>query len=117
MFLLENSRHYTDTIYLGGYAVECALKCLIFERTAKEKHRALSEDLGSGSLSHNFDYLAHRLRSIDVAIPTNIQKSLLVLTEQWSTDLRYSGALISRSLARTFIDHVQTVVEWIQRSR
>ena len=46
--LLLESGIFLDAVYLAGYAVECALKALILERTPAARRREVCRDLTSG---------------------------------------------------------------------
>jgi HEPN domain-containing protein len=114
--LLEQTQRYTDTIYIGGYAVECALKSLILRRTSKAKLPAAIEEITGGAISHNFEYLARHLR-LRNSLPEEVRRLLHGLGNSWSTDLRYSGHLTREEPARDFINRVESVLEWVRRSR
>jgi HEPN domain-containing protein len=113
--LLESQSHL-DAVYLAGYVVECALKALILKRTPANKRRDLCQELSSGARSHNFDYLSGTLVLRQCTIPREVRQSLDVLSDEWSTDLRYVGNLISYREAERFIQRVQAVYEWVERS-
>jgi hypothetical protein len=111
------AKFYLEAIYLGGYAVECALKAMILEKTAKPKRLEKYKTISSGAIYHNFDQLEQVLRIQRVKILDTVRSSIRILTPQWSTDLRYAGAIVPRSEAVDFLKHARTVVEWAERSR
>ena len=47
-WLLTKSEFYLDAVYLGGYAVECALKALIFRRTSDRRFDEMYEEVTTG---------------------------------------------------------------------
>ena len=112
----ESSDKYLDAVYLGGYAAECALKSLILKRTPKSKRPAVLEELTSGARAHNLDVLSGFLRAAGCSIPRDIRQYLVSLSEEWRTDLRYVGALISRKEAEQFLKRVDAVCKWAQGS-
>ena len=114
--LLLKSRVYLDAVYLAGYAVECALKALILDRTPAASRREVCKELTSGARSHNFDVLTESLRAKGCPPPANIRGLLDSLSDEWRTDLRYVGALIPHREAEQFLERVQSVYEWVQRS-
>jgi hypothetical protein len=112
----ESSYTYLDAVYLGGYAAECALKSLILKRTPKSKRPAVLDELTSGARAHNFDVLIWMLRERGCSPPRDFRAHLDSLSEEWRTDLRYVGALISLTEAEQFMERVDAVCMWAQRS-
>jgi hypothetical protein len=55
-FLFDHG-FWLDSVYLGGYAVECALKALILERTADNVYAAMYDAITKGSIAHDFMFL------------------------------------------------------------
>ena len=115
-FLLENSEYYLDAVYLAGYAAECSLKALILKRTPKSKWADVCEDIGSGGLAHNFDYLEGILNLRQGSIPDEFRQSLAVIKCEWTTNLRYVGSVIPYGEAKTIIEHVELLYQWVERS-
>lgn len=105
-----------EAIYLGGYAVECVLKALILETTAKSKRHERYHAISSGASYHRFDVLEHVLRVQHHHAPETVRESIRIITPQWSTDLRYVGAIVPRSEAIDFLKHVKQIVDWVERS-
>src|SRR5438045_427280 len=67
-FLFDHG-FYHDAVYLGGYAVECALKALILRRTTRREHESMLEALaGVGGKGHDFEYLQSILRTKGVVM-------------------------------------------------
>lgn len=115
-FLLKNSRYHLDALYLAGYAVECSLKALILRRTPKPKWAAVCEEISSGAKAHNLDFLEGILNRRQRSIPDETSESLKVIRREWTTNLRYVGALIPCKEADTFIKHVELIYKWAERS-
>jgi HEPN domain-containing protein len=115
-FLLKNSKHYLDAVYLAGYAAECSLKALILKRTPKSKWAAVCEEISSGTKAHNPDFLASILSQKQGAIPGETAESLDVIKREWVTNLRYVGSAIPYEEADSFISHVAMVYRWVERS-
>jgi HEPN domain-containing protein len=116
MFLLKNSEYYLDAIYLAGYAAECFLKALILERTPDSKRAAVTQEISSGAIAHNLDFLEEILNRRGCSIPDTIANSLNVIKLEWSTDLRYVGAIIPHGEAESFTSHVEVICQWVERS-
>ena len=56
-FLLRDSTHFRDAIYLAGYTVECSLKAMILARTSKRAFAEAYEKLTQGKKAHDFEFL------------------------------------------------------------
>jgi HEPN domain-containing protein len=112
----ESNDKYLDAVYLAGYAAECALKSLILRRTPKSERGAVLDELTSGARAHNFDVLSRLLRIKGCPPPQDIREHLISLSEEWRTDLRYIGAMISRKEAERFLKRVDAICEWARRS-
>ncbi len=118
VFLLRSMEpgRYLDSVYLAGYAVECALKALILKRTLPPQRRVILDELTSGAQGHNLDFLVRILRAKGCSPPKEIREALVVLNREWRTDLRYKGALISFRETEDFLKRVNAVYEWAERS-
>lgn len=116
-FLLDSrSRQHLDAVYLAGYAVECALKALILARTPQGSRSKVCEELTSGARSHDFAVLRRVLMTRGCSPPPEIRGALDSLKQEWRTDLRYVGAVIPLREARAFVDRVNFVYDWVERS-
>jgi HEPN domain-containing protein len=115
-FLLKNSKYYLDALYLAGYAAECSLKALILKRTPKSKWAAVCEEISSGTKAHNPDFLAGILSRKQGSIPGEAAESLDIIKREWVTNLRYVGSVIPYGEAESFISHVASVYQWVERS-
>ena len=53
----------TGAVYLGGYAIECALKALILDAVPRAKR---TDTLSSfrGNLAHDYEWLRYKYRSL-----------------------------------------------------
>jgi hypothetical protein len=109
-------KFYLEAIYLGGYAVECAMKAMILERTVKSKRRERFKAISGGAIYHQFDILERVLRIQNVQIPEVVLQSIRIITPQWTTDLRYAGAIVPKAEAVDFLKHARQIVEWVERS-
>lgn len=113
--LLENGFHL-DAVYLGGYAVECALKAVLMRRVARGESTLLKEQLMMvGAKGHDFEYLKYLLRKHRCAIASSTLESLSVVAG-WSTDLRYETVALKYDDAMRFLKAVGTIRNWSQRN-
>jgi HEPN domain-containing protein len=111
-FLLE-AEFGTGAVYVGGYAVECALKALLL---SSEPARRNTETLESfrGSIAHDFNWLRQGLTLRKVQMPAGVSEALGGVL-WWSTDLRYDPAEIDLKPARAFIKSCEEVLAWARR--
>jgi HEPN domain len=121
-FLAAN-RFTTAAVYLGGYAVECALKALAISRTPRGRRGRLMETF-RGNLGHDLEYLAATARKgggrvarreqITAAggLPPNVRQCLRRVSS-WSTDLRYNPGELKVDDARTFLEAAAVILAWV----
>jgi HEPN domain-containing protein len=119
-FLHDHGYHH-DAVYLGGYAVECALKALILRRTARRDHEGMMEKLaGVGRKGHDFEYLRSALQSKGVAmsrIPRgdNVWEFFQAV-QSWSVSMRYEPSEVEAEEAKRFLAATEYLVQWANRS-
>jgi hypothetical protein len=124
--LLFDHGFFLESIYIGGYVVECALKALILKRTPQSRYQAVWKQITEvGSKGHDFEYLGGFLFSPDrtrrariaspLVVPKTIRKSLRQVAS-WSTVLRYRVSLEKRDDAKTFLSAAKLIGEWAERS-
>ena len=105
-----------DAVYLAGYAIECASKALLLQRTAKSKrHDLLASDLFRSSRGHNLELLATRLRDY-LALPVPIWRAFIRVQDRWSTALRYESGLVKTAEANQFLSDAESIIKWAERS-
>ena len=76
-------------VYLAGYEIECLLKALLLSVTPFKDQAAVLEEF-RGKAGHNLIHLRDRyLESGGAAVPPPVGAALLILVNNWSTDLRY----------------------------
>lgn len=75
--------------YIGGYAIECALKALILENEDEPsgQRAAMLTRLTKGAQHHRADVLIGYLRSQGVSLPSELITRLRRF--DWDVDLRY----------------------------
>ena|SRR6266404_1519144 len=115
-FLLANGFHL-DSIYLGGYAVECALKSLILKRTPHSLYEGVFNSITRGVIAHNFGFLRARLQRppLNCSIPDSIAVGFMRVSA-WSTNLRYETKAVDEEDARQFLDAAREILAWAMRS-
>jgi HEPN domain-containing protein len=113
-FLLDEGRFTTAAVYLGGYAVECALKAVLLANTPRKKHQEVKATF-RGKIAHNFDWLQSQLVKRRVVIPDEVLRHLTSV-HWWGTDLRYEPGPLEHRRAIRFLASVELIVEWARRS-
>lgn len=99
-------------VYLGGYEVECLLKALLLTAT-RPADRALVPDEFRGQGGHNPVYLLGRYsESVGAAPPRPVALAFVVVTRQWSTDLRYDPRTRYTGDAAGYFAAVRIVTDW-----
>ena len=61
----------TVAVYIGGYAVECALKAVLLARTPRTRHQKVKETF-RGQVGHDFDWLRAQIRARGVSLPVEV---------------------------------------------
>jgi len=112
-FLLE-AGFTTGSVYLDGYAVECALKALVLSSEPAQRNTAT---LGSfrGALAHDFHWLRRCLVERKVVLPTAVAPHLARVI-WWSTELRYEPGEVGEDKARNFRSGSGEILAWVERS-
>ncbi|MBC6481782.1 MAG: hypothetical protein GDA56_32490 [Hormoscilla sp. GM7CHS1pb] len=112
--VLHNQKRWTGAIYLGGYAIECALKSLICYEEGKNnfKDTQVFKKGLQGSDLHNLAKLLGFVNSVQRSISldrTNgYREAWNKVSSQWRNDeLRYSDKLGNEKDSKRFIEAVQ----------
>ncbi len=103
--------HFTDAVYLAGYAGECILKALILASIPVSKRPAIIDGEFRGRKGHDIAHLMGLLREQGVGWSVSVQPALRRLAG-WSTDLRYETAEFDGQEARGFLSHVDLILDW-----
>lgn len=116
IWILEKSdRTFTTVaVYIGGYAVECALKAVLLARSPRSQHQKV-KDTFRGQVAHDFHWLREQLWKRGVRLPVEVSENLGKV-DWWSTDLRYHPGQLDADEAGAFLDAATVVVEWAKRS-
>jgi len=110
-FLLKNT-FTLDAMYIAGYAVECALKALILEKTPLADRGRILVDLTSGAKMHKPEVLAEFLRNLGIRLPLDLTKKFRRST--WSTGLRYETGRTDTGETRAFIKTAEATITWVK---
>jgi hypothetical protein len=109
--ILLKAERPTGAVYLAGYGIECMLKALVLSVVPP----ARSEDVlrsFRGNRAHDHEWLVIQYRRNGGAgFPPEVSRCFLV-TNQWSTNLRYTPATIENERAKAFIKAVGVIIHW-----
>ncbi|MGL6095232.1 MAG: hypothetical protein ACRC7O_05435, partial [Fimbriiglobus sp.] len=105
-------RRTLDAQYIGGYAVECAMKALILERTAPPNRREILARITSGAAMHRPDVLLGELRPLGVLLPLELAKRLRRFS--WTTELRYETGRRDTGETLAFLRTAKAIHDWVE---
>jgi hypothetical protein len=101
----------TGAVYLAGYSIECILKALLLAIVPVASAPLV---LGSfrGSRAHDYEWLRNQYRLNGGAVfPHEVNRSFL-LTNRWSTDLRYMPGTLNVRKASAFMAAAGAILHW-----
>ena len=98
-------------IYLGGYAVECAIKA----RICNERGEAF---LRNDDKTHDLAVLFDRLKENDNALQEDINRKIKLkqIANEWNVELRYKIRILNHSEVSRFLDYVEEFVQWLSEN-
>jgi HEPN domain-containing protein len=101
VLLASRKRRYNGAVYLGGYAIECALKAAI---CALKNLPTLPED-----------YKTHMLDELFIATGLTLPDDLVMkfcILRDWTVELRYQTKVLNAQDARKFLQYVHFVQQF-----
>ena len=110
-FLLEHG-HGTESKYLGGYSIECAMKSLILDACPPAGLAAMLKKITSGQSMHNYEVLAAILNDQGHPLPPAIRTSFR--RWNWSTSLRYSTVRTPHGEVAGFLKLAGRLTVWVK---
>jgi hypothetical protein len=109
--VLLEAGHPTGAVYLAGYSIECMLKALVLSLVPPARSSAVLQTF-RGSRAHDFHWLRFQYRLHGgAAFPREVNQHFL-LSDEWSTDLRYSPMTLRQEKAEAFIDAAKAILRW-----
>jgi hypothetical protein len=109
--IFRKTEHHLEAMYLGGYAVECALKALILRRTPRKSWPAVCQEITQGTLGHDLRRLALILRRRGWNPDSGLEASLRYVQEQWSVNLRYQSHRPGAGIVKQFMLEMADLVK------
>jgi HEPN domain-containing protein len=110
--IMETLRLTLEAQYIGGYAVECALKALILEKTAEPDRADLLELLTHGATYHRAEALLDRLRERGVVLTVELAKRMRRF--DWTTALRYEMGRRDTGETNGLLRTARAIYEWVE---
>lgn len=98
--------------YIGGYAVECALKALIMEKTSEADRSDTLDRLTHGAASHRKEVLLGKLRDLGVSLTPELSKRMRRF--DWTTGLRYETGRLDSGETRAVLRTGKSICEWVE---
>jgi HEPN domain-containing protein len=111
-FLLERGQFTTAAIYLGGYAVECALKALVLSYEPTSRHPTTMASF-RGTKAHDFEWLRQELIKRKCDLPEPV-RNMIVNMRSWSVQLRYDPKAVEIEEADTFLRSAEEILVWVK---
>lgn len=108
--LLRKNGMNADSIYLAGYAVECALKALLLSTYPFPKRRGVTFQ---GAGWHNYARLREELHRRRIDLPSNIMREFRRV-HTWSNELRYETSRRTAEEAETFCKSAMAILVWVK---
>lgn len=102
------------SMYLAGYAVECALKALLLKVTPLGQHKKLAKEYFCGSKGHDFGELKALLQRQGQRMPAQVTTEFFRFSA-WSTDMRYEVGYKDRRETTQFLEAAKNVLAWVKR--
>jgi HEPN domain-containing protein len=110
--IFEKLRINLEAQYIAGYAVECALKALIMEKTAPPDRETMLYKLTHGAASHRKEVLLGALRDRGVVLP--LEHSKRMRRFDWTTGLRYETGRLDTGETRAVLKTANLVYNWVE---
>jgi hypothetical protein len=98
--------------YIGGYSVECSLKALVMEKTAKPERQVVLVQITLGATYHRADVLLEMLRKRGVFLTVELAKRMRRF--DWTTGLRYEIGRKDTGETNGMLRTARVVYEWVE---
>ncbi|WP_435022285.1 HEPN domain-containing protein [Tundrisphaera sp. TA3] len=109
--IFETLRINLEAQYIGGYAVECALKALILEKTPEADRPETLYRLTRGIAAHRKEVLLGRLRELGITLTPELAGRMRRF--DWDTSLRYETGRLDTGETRALLKTAKSICEWV----
>jgi HEPN domain-containing protein len=103
VLIASRKRRYNGAVYLGGYAVECALKTAI----------CVLKNLPTLPEYYKTHVLDELLGATGLTLPDNLVMKFCILRD-WTVELRYQTKALNAQYARKFLRYAKEVKQWLE---
>jgi hypothetical protein len=110
--IFESLNITLEAQYIGGYAVECALKSLILEKTPEADRPDTLYNLTHGAQVHRKEVLLGKLRDLGVVLTPELAKRMRRF--DWETGLRYETGRLDTGETRAVLRTAKLICDWVQ---
>jgi hypothetical protein len=109
---------YLESMYFGGYVVECGFKAIILSRTPRSRREEVFREMTAGEKGHRFELLKALLQDSGCSVPL-IQAGFLreIARAHWATDWRYEVGGRTKKEAGAFLQNIEGFLEWTERNQ
>jgi hypothetical protein len=108
----ESLRLTLEAQYVGGYAVECALKALILQNTPLADRPQTLEQLTHGAAYHRPEVLLDRLRERGIVLTVDLAKRMRRF--DWTTYLRYETGRKDTGETNGLLRTARAIYNWVE---
>jgi hypothetical protein len=104
---------YLDARYLAGYAAECALKSLWYERTPISQHSTLEDENKRSGKGHNVEWILEQLvHRAGENVPADIRRLVGRVRSRWDVELRYAAGRGRIDETTELIGFCERLLQW-----
>ncbi|MCA9201812.1 MAG: HEPN domain-containing protein [Planctomycetales bacterium] len=101
-----------DAQYVGGYAVECAFKALILDKTPLGNQPEKLQRITHGAAMHRPEVLLQELRTVGITLTPQLSKRMRRF--DWVVDLRYETGRRDRGETRGLLRTCREILQWVE---
>jgi len=110
--ILDRLLRTLEAQYIGGYAVECALKALILEKTDPSDRPDVLRRLTQGATYHRPEMLLGRLSELKIQLTPELAKRMRRF--DWTTDLRYETGRKDTGETKALLKTARAIYQWVE---
>jgi hypothetical protein len=112
--IMDKLRLTLETQYIGGYAVECALKALILHVTPEADRAVMRDRLTHGATYHRPEHLLPLLRTGGIGIVLTPELAKRMRRFDWTTGMRYEIGRKDTGETNALLNTARAIYEWAE---